>query len=173
MCFSFRRVLGVTCACIYDRQYISFSLELFYGKLMICHFFPSELYYFHYDIVHPASSHLGYLACFHTWFCFRMAMYCPVRAVCQFQAESFIVPKTVCLETQFQLLLALRSVWKARCGNSGLEFCLQAVVYCYIKKFFMFFLFFNNLSLSGWKYLFRLISILYRVYIPLILNCLF
>lgn len=27
-------------------------------------FFSSKLYYFHYDSVYPASSHLGYLTCF-------------------------------------------------------------------------------------------------------------
>lgn len=58
-------------------------------------------------VVYLDSSHLGYLACFMYDFFFGVALYCAVRAACHFQGEPFTVPKTIYLETKFQLVPGL------------------------------------------------------------------
>lgn len=84
-------------------------------------------------------------------------MYCAVRAGCQFQSEPLTGLKTVCLDTEFQLLHVLGSASEARHGSSGFQGFSQAVLNCYdvkltyVERFFMVFLSFYNVFLNRQK----------------------
>lgn len=64
---------------------------------------------------------------------FWVALYCAVRAACHFQGEPFTVPKTIYLETKFQLVPGLGYDERLDMVIVGSSFFLQAVMYCYIK----------------------------------------